>query len=131
MTVGLSAVNTANKWLDVLRGASGATFTTPAAMFIACHIGDPGAAGTGNPSTGIATRSSAAMNAASAGSASLTATVSFAATGADTITHISVWTASTSGTFLYSAALSASKTVANLDTLNLTALTFALAPIAA
>ena len=57
--------------------------------------------------------------------------MAFAATGADTITHVSVWSASTAGTFYYSAALSASKTVANLDTLNLTALTFALTPIAA
>ena len=131
MTVGLSAVNTANKWLDVLRGASGVTFTTPAALFIQCHTADPGASGTTAVSTGIATRSSAAMNAASAGSASLTATVSFAATGADTITHISAWSASSAGTFYYSAALTASKTVANLDTLNLTTLTFALTPIAA
>lgn len=131
MTVGLSAVNTANAWLNTIRGTSAATFTGVTTMFVQCHTADPGASGTTAVSTGIATRSAMNMNAASAGSASLTSTVSFSATGADTITHISVWSASTSGTFYYSAALTASKTVANLDTLNLTTLTFALTPIAA
>jgi hypothetical protein len=61
----------------------------------------------------------------------LTATVSFAVTGSDTITHVSVWSASTAGTFYYSAVLSASKVVSASDTFNLTVLTFALTPLAA
>lgn len=131
MTAGLSAANLANAWLDTMRGTSATNFTADTTLFVQCHIGDPGASGTANPSTGIATRTAANWNAASAGSQSLTATVSFSATGSDTITHVSVWGASSAGTFYYSAALSASKAVTNGDTLNLTALTFSLSPIAA
>lgn len=132
MTVGLSATNLANAWLNTMRGSgNGTSFTAPATLFVQCHTADPGASGTTAVSTGIATRTALAQNAASAGSQAITATISFSATGADTITHISVWSASSAGTFYYSAALSASKTVANGDTLNLTALTFALTPIAA
>ena len=131
MAVGLSAVNTANAWLNTIRGTSAATFTAVTTMFLQCHTADPGSAGTTAVSTGIATRSAFNMNAGSAGSASLNATVSFSATGGDTITHITAWGASTSGTFYWSAALAASKTVTNGDTLNITAITFALTPIAA
>ncbi len=132
MTAGLSAANLANAWLNTMRGNSnGVTFTAPASLFVQCHTGDPGSAGTANVSTGIATRTALAQNAASAGSQAITATISFSATGSDTITHISVWSASSAGTFYYSAALSASKTVANGDTLQLTALTFAITPVAA
>ena len=131
MTAGLSAVNLANAWLNTMRNTSATTYTAPAALYIQCHTADPGAAGTTAVSTGIATRTVANWAAASAGSMALTATVSFTATGGDTITHVSVFSASTAGTFYYSAALSASKTVANGDTLNLTALTFALTPVAA
>lgn len=131
MAVGLSAVNTANAWLNTLRGTSAATFTAVTTMFLQCHTADPGASGTTAVSTGIAVRVAMNMNAASAGSASLNATVSFSATGSDTITHISAWGASSAGTFYYSAALTASKAVTNGDTLNITTLTFALTPLAA
>lgn len=132
MTVGLSSANLANAWLATMRGGgNGTTFTAPATLFVQCHTADPGAAGTTAVSTGIATRTAATWAAPSAGSMALTATVSFSATGSDTITHVSVWSASSAGTFYYSAALTTSKTVANLDTLNLTTLTFALTPIAA
>lgn len=132
MAVGLSAVNLANAWLNTMRGSgNGTTFTAPATLFVQCHTADPGASGTTAVSTGIATRTALAQNAASAGSQAITATISFAATGSDTITHISVWSASSAGTFYYSAALTASKAVTNGDTLQLTALTFALTPVAA
>lgn len=131
MTAGLSAANLANAWLNTMRNTSAATFTAPTDIYLQCHTADPGSAGTTAVSTGIATRSVADWNAASAGSMALTATVSFSATGSDTITHLSAWSASTAGTFYYSCALSASKSVTNGDTLNVTALTVALTPIAA
>lgn len=132
MTVGFSAVNLANAWLNTMRGSgNGTTFAAPATLFVQCHTADPGAAGTTAVSTGIATRTALAQSAASGGSQSITSTISFSATGSDTITHISVWSASSAGTFYYSASLAASKAVTNGDTLNLTALTFALTPIAA
>jgi hypothetical protein len=132
VAVGLSAVNMANAWLNSMRGAgNGTTFTAPATLFLECHTADPGASGTTAVSTGIATRTAMGFAAASAGSMSLTATVSFTATGADTETHVAIFSASSAGTFYASAALTASKTVANGDTLSVTTFTWALTPIAA
>lgn len=132
MTAGLSAAGLANAWLNTMRGNSnGVTFTAPATLFVQYHTGDPGSAGTANVSTGIATRTALAQNAASAGSQAITSTITASATGSDTITHISIWSLSSAGTFYYSAALTASKTVASGDSLNLTALTFAITPLAA
>lgn len=132
MTVGLSAVNTANAWLNVLRGNSnGVTFTAPGALFVQWHTGDPGSAGTANVSTAISGRTALAQNAASAGSQAITAAITSAATGSDTITHLSTWSLSSSGTFYYSAVLTASRAVSNGDTLQLNTLTFAITPIAA
>lgn len=134
MTVGLSAVNTANAWLNTLRGTSAATFTAVTTMFVQLHTGDPGASGTANVSS-VTTRPALNFGAASAGSQAAVATLpswtSWAGTNGEVITHISVWGASSAGTFYYSAALAASKTVNTGDTVNLTALTVALTPIAA
>ena len=133
MTVGLSAANTANAWLNVLRGTSAATFTGVTTLFVQLHTGDPGASGTANVSS-TTTRAAVNFNAASAGSQSIANTpswASWAGTNGEVVTHISVWGASSAGTFYYSAALTASKTVNTGDTLNLTTLTVALTPIAA
>jgi len=130
VTAGLHAVNLANKWLDML----GATaFTAPSTTAVKLHTGDPGSAGTSNASAET-TRKALTWSAASAGSKAITSTLpqwaSWAA-GSETISHISVWDSTTAGNFLFSAALTASKSVTNGDTLNLTALTFAFTPIAA
>jgi hypothetical protein len=134
MAVGLSAVNTANAWLNVLRGTSAATFTGVTTLFVQLHTGDPGASGTSAVSS-VTTRPALNFGAASAGSQSAIATLpswaTWAGTNGEIVTHISVWGASSGGTFYYSAALTASKTVNTGDTLNLTALTVALTPIAA
>lgn len=134
MTVGLSAVNTANAWLNVLRGASAATFTGVTTLFMQLHTADPGASGTTAVST-AGSRQALTMAAASAGSQSATTTfpswTSWAGTNGEVVTHVSVWSASSAGTFYYSAALTASKTVNTGDTLNLNSLTVSLTPIAA
>jgi hypothetical protein len=134
VTAGLSAVNTANAWLNTLRGTSAATFTAVTTLFIQLHTGDPGSAGTANVSS-VTTRPALNFGAASAGSQSAVATLpswaTWAGTNGEVITHISVWGASSGGTFYYSAALAASKTVNTGDTVNLTSLTVALTPIAA
>lgn len=134
MTVGLSAVNTANAWLNVLRGTSAATFTAVTTLFVQLHTGDPGASGTANVSS-VTTRPALNFGAASAGSQSAIATLpswaTWAGTNGEVVTHISVWGASSAGTFYYSAQLTASKTVNTGDTLNLSSLTVALTPIAA
>lgn len=128
MAVGLATVATANAWLNVLRGT---TFTGVATPFAQAHTADPGAAGTTAVSTGVATRQAITWAAASGGIMALSASPSWTATGADTITHVSAWSASTVGTFYLSAALTASKTVANGDTFTLTTLTVSLTPLAA
>ena len=130
MTVGMSTVNLANAWLNVL---SGTTFTAPANTYVKLHTGDPGSAGASNTSANT-TRVVLAWSAASSGSKAITSTLpSWAswASGTETISHISIWDNLTAGNFLFSAALTTSKTVTNGDTLNLTSLQFSLTPLAA
>lgn len=131
MAVGLSAVNLANKWLDML---SATAFTAPTNTYVKLHIGDPTSAGAGSPSS-VTTRVILSWAAASAGSKAIQATLpswtSWAGTNGEVVSHVSVWDNLTAGNFLFSATLTASKTVNTGDTLNLTALTFAFTPIAA
>ncbi len=127
MTAGLSAVNLANKWLDML----GATaFTAPAGFWVKLHTGDPGSVGA-NAASAVATRQSVTWAAASGGSKSQSGTPSWSMTTTETITHVSFWDASTSGNFLGSAAVTTPRAVVNGDTLNLNTLTVAFTPIAA
>lgn len=127
MTVGLSAVNLANSWLNMLRATA---FTAPAGTFVKLHTADPGAAGA-TAASAVTTRSSVTFTAASAGVLSLSNVPSFAMTASETISHISVWDTATVGNFLFSAVLSVAQPVVNTNTLNLNSLTFTLTPIAA
>jgi hypothetical protein len=132
MTTGLSTANLANKWLDMIGSTA---FTAPAASYGGLHTADPGAAGTTSPCTGSVggVRKSISWSAASAGSKAMTGTPSWAAWdgGSVTISHLSFWDALTSGTFLFSGALSSGKAITNGDTFNLTSLSVSLAPLAA
>jgi hypothetical protein len=56
---------------------------------------------------------------------------SWAGTNGEVVTHFSVWDASTAGTFLYSLALTTSKTVNTGDTLTWSSGSVSLAPLAA
>jgi hypothetical protein len=134
MTVGISAVNTANAWLNVLRGSgAGVTFTAPATLFAQLHTGDPGASGTANVSVGSTTRNAVAQAAASAGSQAAGTLPGAWTNGgtSETLTHISVWSAASAGTFFYSVALTASQAWAAANTFTLTSLGVSLSPIAA
>lgn len=131
MTVGLHAVNLANKWLNML---SGTAFTAPTNTYVKLHTADPGSAGTTSASS-VTTRVILSWSAASAGSKAITATLpswaTWAGTNGEVVSHISVWDDISAGNFLFSAALTASKTVNTGDTLNLASLSIALTPIAA
>ena len=130
MTVGLHAANLANSWLNLLRNTA---FSAKANVYVKLHTGDPGSAGTSNASS-VTDRPEVTFSAASAGSMSSSNTPSWsnwAGTNGEVVSHISVWDASTAGNFLFSVALTASKTVNTGDTLNLTSLSVALTPIAA
>jgi hypothetical protein len=132
MAVGLSATLLANKWLDMLGGTA---FTAPTSTNVQLHTGDPGSAGTALVSSfGSTGRKAATWAAASAGSKAINNTPSWATwagTNGEVVSHISIWDATSAGNFLFSAALTASKTINTGDTLNLTSLQFSLTPIAA
>lgn len=127
MTTGLATTTLANKWLDMLRGVA---FTAPAGCYVKLHIGDPGVAGTTSPSA-VTTRNQVTWTAASGGALALSTLAAYSMTASETISHLSVWDASTAGNFLFSGALTASKTVANGDSLSFTSLTVSLTPLAA
>jgi hypothetical protein len=86
--------------------------------FIKLHIGDPGEAGTGNPSAST-TRKTASWAAASGGTIATDTTLTWS--GADlvaveTLTHVSVWDASTAGNHLWNGVMDVPYNVANGDT---------------
>ncbi len=124
MTAGLAA-GAVNGWLD-------GTFAT-ATCFVKLHTGDPGSAGATAAAAGSTTRVQATMAAASGGSKAMTSMASTWTNGgtSETLTHISLWSASTAGTFNGSAALSASQAWGSTNTFTLTSLSIAITPIAA
>lgn len=126
MTVGYSTTH-AHAILNLYRATNA---TAPASVWLALHTGDPGASGTSNASAET-DRKEVTFAAPSAGSMTASA-VSWTGwdAGSETISHVSLWSASSAGTFLQSGALAASKAVENGDTINVTA-TASLTPIAA
>lgn len=124
MTVGLAS-GVVNGWLD-------GTFAT-ATCFVKLHTADPGASGATAAAAGDTTRKQATMAAASGGSKAASASVGPWTNGgtSETLSHISLWSASTAGTFNGSAALTASQAWANTNTFTLTSLSIAITPIAA
>lgn len=125
MAVGLSSA-TANALLNALRGTS----YSVAAVYVKLHVGDPGAAGTSNPSV-VTTRNQLTWAAATGGSVAMSSLASYSMTASETITHLSIWDASTAGTFICSGALASGKAVSSGDTLTFTSLTASLSPLAA
>jgi len=130
MSDGLSAANLANKWLAWLGGTPE---TAPSALWVQLHTGSPGANGTTAVSS-TTTREQVTLGTPASGSVSESNTPTWpawAGTNGEVVSDISVWDASTSGAFLFSAQLSSSKTVNTGDTLELTTLSVSVAPIAA
>jgi hypothetical protein len=133
VTLGLHTVNLANKWLDTLR-AAGAAFG-PITPYVKLHIGDPGSAGTANPSVlAPTTRNAATFSAAASGSIALASNPTAWTAGAgsqETISHISVWDASSAGNYLWSAAITTPQAWNTGNTFTLTSLGISLTPLAA
>lgn len=126
MTVGIATAQ-ASEVLNLYRNTAG-TARTP---FVQCHTADPGAAGT-TAVANMSTRNAITWNAPSAGSMTLLALADFTGTATETITHVSLWTASSAaGTFLQSFALSASQAIILGSILHFNSFTVALTPIAA
>ncbi|WP_374572497.1 hypothetical protein [Phenylobacterium sp.] len=100
--------------LDWLLG--GATPTRPTGRYLALHTADPTDAGTTGELAGNGyARQAITFDAASGGSAANSSTHTFTASGGDwgTVSHFSIWDASTSGNCLYTGALTTSRTIAD------------------
>lgn len=112
-----------DKVANLIRGGgAGVNFTAPSAVYVKLHTGAPGLAATSNASAET-TRQEIQFGAASSGVITSTTTPTWSSwsAGTETISHISVWDASTSGNALWTAQLTASKTVSNGDTFRLNA----------
>lgn len=113
-----------NAQLNVLNNTAPTTYAN---VYIEIHTAAPGSAGTTSVSVGSTTRVSGTFGAASAGVITLSSSPTWTNGGtSETITDIAVWSAASAGTFLFSAALSASKAWASGDTLQLSSLTVTL-----
>jgi hypothetical protein len=129
MTVGIAGT-LAQDILNIFRNVAPTLVVTP---FIQLHTGDPGAAGTTSVSVGSTTRNAIVWAAATTAGTMALSTLSAWTNGgtSETITHVSLWTASTAGVFRQSFVLSAGQAWASTNTLTLTTFTVSYAPIAA
>ena len=113
-----------NKILDHVTGE--AAWTMPTTVYVKLHTGDPGESATSNAASET-TRKAASWSAASSGSIATDATLEWTNVAAtETITHWSLWDASTSGNALWTGALSSSAAVTAGDTFQITSLTLSL-----
>ena len=107
-----------NKLLD--HSLATTAFTAPSAVYVGLHTGSPldDDSGANEVTGGSYTRKAATFAAASGGSASTSATITFDAATANwgTITHISIYDASTAGNLLFHGAVTTSKTIESGDT---------------
>ena len=126
MTVGIASAQ-ADAILNLYRATN---ITAPATIYVKLHTGDPGSAGTANASA-VTTRNAVTFNAPSSQAITLNTLGTYAMTATETITHVSLWDASTAGNFLRSVALTAGVSVVNGSTLQITVLTVSVTPIAA
>lgn len=120
MAAGISAT-LANDWLNTLRNTS----YVEAAIYVGLHTGNPGTVGTTAVSS-VTTRPAITFGAAAAGAMSLSNTPtwsSWAGTNGEVVSYVSVWDANTAGNFLFSAQLTASKTINTGDTFTLSTFT--------
>lgn len=118
MALGL-APGIANSILDAL--CRSAPWSEPPEFWLQLHLGDPGSAGTSNPATET-DRLQPSFSAASGGAITNDAPLSWTNyPAAETVTHVSYWSASTSGTFLGSSVLTNSRSPGIGDTLTLNA----------
>lgn len=101
----------------VLRNVS---YTSPSTVYLSLHTADPTEAGSGAEVSGNGYgRQPIAFGAHSDGACSNSAVEEFTASGGSfgTVTHFGIFDASSSGNLLYYGALTASKVVADGDTL--------------
>ncbi len=111
-----------NALLNTLRNTSFAV----AATYIKLHLGDAGEDGTTNAAANT-TRQQVSFSAASGGSMSSSATVTWTnVSTTETYSHWSLWDSATAGNCLWKGALSSSAAVTAGDTFQITSLTLSL-----
>lgn len=107
-----------NKILDyILRDTAD---WAPSAVYLALHTANPDEDGSGTEVSGNGySRQAVTFAAASSGSSASNSVEEFTASGGafGTVTHFGIWDASSSGNLLYYGALTASKVIADGDTL--------------
>lgn len=113
--MGTIAEGERNKMLDALTGRG--AYSASAAVYVKLHLGDPGAAGANNPAANTTRQQATFGSAAATGAISNTAQVEWTSVpNTEVYSHISLWTASTAGTFLGSDDLSSTASVTAGDT---------------
>lgn len=112
--------------LNVFNGTTIATnaYTTSGNVYVQLHTAAPGTAGTTSISVGSTTRVLVAFGTASSGVVTMTTSNPQWTNGgtSETITAISIWSASTAGTFLTSGSLTTSQAWASGNILQLSSL---------
>lgn len=112
--MGTFAVGVRNAWLDAF--ARGVAYDNDE-VWVKLHTGDPGAAGTNNAASETTRQQATFGDAASSGAITNTVALEWTnVSNTETYTHVSLWTASSAGTFLGSDDLSASAAVNAGDT---------------
>lgn len=135
MTTGFIA-GTINSMIDTIR-TGGATKTAITTAYVQLHTGDPGAAGTSSVSVATTTRVAVSHGTVANGGMTMNGTAPSWTNGTggtpttETISHISVWSAATGGTCLYTIPLSASKNWSANDQLTLNSCGVSVSPVAA
>lgn len=118
--MGTIASGERDKMLNALTGRS--AYSANAAVYAKLHVGDPGVGGTANAATDTTRQAVTFGTDASGGAISNTAQVQWtnlATADPDVITWVSLWTASTGGTWLGNDDLPASVSVNDGDTLTI------------
>lgn len=111
----------ANAWLDAL--ARGTPYDNDE-VWVKLHLGDPGSAGTANAAVETTRKQSTFGSAAASRAIAITAATEWAnVSTSETYTHVSMWSASSAGTFLGRDDLSSSAPVTAGDTFRLPATT--------
>jgi hypothetical protein len=130
MATGFSSANVATPWLNTLRGTNMTAFST---TYVKLHVGDPGASAAANAAAGSTTRVVVSFAAPSGNAIAMTGTAPSWTNGgsSETLTHLSLWDASSSGNFILSGALTISQAWVSTNTFTLTSLSVSLSPIAA
>jgi hypothetical protein len=112
--VGSFSETVRNGWLNAL--ARGTAYDNDE-VWVKLHTGDPGAAGTSNAATETTRKQVTFGSVAASGAISNTAAVEWLAVSTtETYSHVSLWSASTAGTFLGSDDLSSTAAVTAGDT---------------